>query len=325
MNIRSKILLSIVAGTIASPLAIVTAAAFDTLSVLVIAAIVLVFCSIAAVIGTCVANSIVKPLNTAVDMIHEMSRGHLGFKLNMNRGDEIGDMARALDTFADTLRFTAIGAARESAEIESGDDAFHRAAETNSLTPGDLNEVSRSIADMYSLILRNVDNSMWAKLLATESNAAVGEGETAVKRMEEAVKWIKAASNNNAKIVKMVNYMALRAKFLAFNAAIEAARAGDAGIGFAKVADEMRNFAIRCAEAAKNTTEMIDDSEREINDGVKLTEDVATSIRKIIDRADNVDGLINEIANVSDEQVQSITRVTEAVARMNPTVQRDAA
>ena len=183
-----------------------------------------------------------------------------------------------------------------------------------------INKASRDLAKISALALRNADNATWARLLAAESNAAVSEGVSAVERMAEAVNLIKASSDNNAKIIKAVNYMALRANFLAFNAAIAASHAGEGSKAIACVADEVRNFAIRCAWTAQNTADMIGESARDAEIGVKTVEEVADSIRTIVDRADNVDDIVGEIARISDEQAKGIQCVNAAVARINPVV-----
>jgi methyl-accepting chemotaxis protein len=316
MNIRTKILLSIMAVTAVSALAIGVIAVFNTMSILAIAAILLGFSVIATLIGVYVANSIADPLNTAVDMIHEMSLGHLGFKLNLNRGDEIGAMAEALDTFADTLRLNAGGGV---AEIELKDGALRGAAETESPESGvsAFDEVSQSLAEMSSMAKRNMDTTSLARLFVAEASAAARVGDAAMKRMANAVRLIKISSDNNVKIIKMIDYMALRAKLLAFNAAVEAARADETNEGFAVLANEMRNFAQRCARAAKNTADMIEESVREADDAVKVTEDVARSVGKIVNRTGDVGNLVAELAQVSSEQVQSVKKVKAAVARTN--------
>jgi len=181
-----------------------------------------------------------------------------------------------------------------------------------------LSRASRNLATVSASALRNAGNANWAKMLAAESNAAVSEGTAAAKRLAEAVRLIKASSENNAKIIKAVNYMALRANFLAFNAAIAAARTNENGKAFSCVADEVRSFAMRCACTAQNTADMIAESAKDIDMAVKSAEDVADAVRTIADRADNVDGMIAEIAKIADEQVRGTERVKEIVARMTP-------
>jgi len=186
-----------------------------------------------------------------------------------------------------------------------------------------LDKVSRELADISTLALRNADNSKWARQLAAESNDAVGDGDAAVKRMAKAIKHIKISSDNNAKIIKAVNYMALRANYLALNASIAASHANDSNNAFACVADEVRSFAIRCAWTAQNTADMIEESVKDVAVGVNTAEDVANSIRTIADRADNVDGMITEIARISDREAKGIRSVEAAVTQINPVVLPD--
>jgi len=181
-----------------------------------------------------------------------------------------------------------------------------------------LDKAARYLAKISASASRNANDSNWAKLLAVESNAAVSEGNAAAKRLAEAVDLIKISSENNAKIVKAVNYMALRANFLYFNASVVSARAGETGKEFAYVADEMRSFAIRCARAAQNTADMIEESKTDIESVARAAGEVANAVRTMADRADNVNGLIAEIAKASDEQVRDVERVKESVARMKP-------
>lgn len=223
--------------------------------------------------------------------------------------------------------FIANNAARSLDDAARNRDAALRQATAAALrmpSVGAVEEVSRRLAEMSSLILRNADSAGQAKSSAAEASAAASDGEAAVKRMAEAAKWIKAAADNNAKIIKTVNYMAFRAKLLAINAAFETARAGEAGKGFAAVADEARNFARRCAMTAKNITDMIEDSVKEADGGVVITEEAARSIGRIVDSAGNVDRLITKIAEASNEQAQSLKSVKAAAAWMNWVARRNA-
>jgi len=91
-----------------------------------------------------------------------------------------------------------------------------------------------------------------AKLFATDMYTVVSERDAVMRHIAETINQIKAASDNTAKIIEVIDGIAVRTNRLALDAAMEAAEAGEAGKGFAEVAEEARALAMRCAEAAKN-------------------------------------------------------------------------
>ncbi|MDR0305518.1 MAG: methyl-accepting chemotaxis protein [Chitinispirillales bacterium] len=188
-----------------------------------------------------------------------------------------------------------------------------------------LEEVSASLEEMSSMTKQNADNTRQAKVLAGEARGAANEGETAMKRMAESIQNIKTSSDNTAKIVKTIDEIAFQTNLLALNAAVEAARAGEAGKGFAVVAEEVRNLAMRSAEAAKNTAQMIEESVKNADGGVKITQEVAKSLHQIVDSTGKVGDLIVDIAEASSEQAQGIEQLNKAVVQMNQITQASAA
>ncbi len=160
--------------------------------------------------------------------------------------------------------------------------------------------------------------------MAGEARAAADEGDAAMKRMATAINQIKESADNTAKIVKSIDDIAFQTNLLALNAAVEAARAGEAGKGFAVVAEEVRNLAMRSADAAKDTANMIEQSVRNADGGVRITEEVAKSLGQIVDRTGKVGSLIAEIAAASNEQAQGIEQVNTAMEQMNEVTQRNA-
>jgi methyl-accepting chemotaxis protein len=185
--------------------------------------------------------------------------------------------------------------------------------------------VASSLEEMSVVTKRNAGNSNVAKNLASEARAAASEGDVAMMRMGEAINRIKTSSDNTAKIVKTINDIAFQTSLLALNAAVEAARAGEAGSGFSVVAAEVRNLAMRSAEAAKNTAVMIGDSMRNADAGVKIADGVAASLAKIVNRTEKVGVLIEDVAAASSEQARGIEQVNCAVTKMNRVTQQSAA
>jgi len=352
---------------------------------------------IAVFFGVYISGQISSPLATTVNMINEMSRGHLNLRLRLDRQDEIGVMAKTMDSFADDMQNIVIGTMKKisvgdlSTRIDSKDPSDEIAAAlkgtidslqslitddggrvlqatagkdlTQRLTgeyKGDyakmknnintvvdtidqansqilasaqnlaeganeqassLEEVSASLEEIASMTKQNADNSNQAKILAGEARNAANEGDSSMKKMAEAIQEIKQSSDNTAKIIKSIDDIAFQTNLLALNAAVEAARAGEAGKGFAVVAEEVRNLAMRSAEAAKNTANMIEESVKNADGGVKITEEVAKSLNQIVDRIVKVGDLITEVASASAEQSQGVEQVNVAVAQMSQVTQ----
>jgi ABC-type transporter Mla subunit MlaD len=112
---------------------------------------------------------------------------------------------------------------------------------------------------------------------------------------------------------------------LALNAAVEAARAGEAGKGFAVVAEEVRNLAQRSADAARSTSQLIEQSQENAKNGVEVAGEVEGQLNSINDSSEAIVTLIAEIAAASDEQTQAISQVNNAMSEMDKVVQSNAA
>jgi methyl-accepting chemotaxis protein len=209
-----------------------------------------------------------------------------------------------------------------SGEIAGGAQSLAEGANEQASS---LEEISSSLEEMSSMTKQNADNSTQAKHLVGETGASISEASGAMARMAKAIREIKASSDNTAKIIKTIDDIAFQTNLLALNAAVEAARAGEAGKGFAVVAEEVRNLAMRSAEAAKNTTDMIEASVKNADEGVRITEEVGKALEKTVASSSKVSDLIAEIAAASNEQAQGIEQINTGVAQMNQVTQQNAA
>ncbi|MBE0537757.1 MAG: methyl-accepting chemotaxis protein [Phycisphaerae bacterium] len=188
-----------------------------------------------------------------------------------------------------------------------------------------LEETSSSLEEMASMTKQNADNAQHANTLASEARNSANAGREAMGTMNRAIQEIQKSSDETAKIIKVIDEIAFQTNLLALNAAVEAARAGEAGKGFAVVAEEVRNLAMRSAEAAKNTSEMIEGSVKNARNGVEIAEGVTKVLNEIVDSISKTTDLVGEIAAASQEQAQGIDQVNQAVGQMDKVTQANAA
>jgi methyl-accepting chemotaxis protein len=188
-----------------------------------------------------------------------------------------------------------------------------------------LEQSSAALEEVSAMTKRNAETAQQAAALAAQSQTSAGEGNAAMEKMNAAIAQIEQRASETAKIIKTIDEIAFQTNLLALNAAVEAARAGEAGKGFAVVAEEVRNLAMRSAEAAKNTSEMIQASVESSREGVQIAGEVGTVLKSISENATKVAGLVGEIASASREQSTGVSEVTAAVSQMDKVTQTNAA
>jgi len=215
--------------------------------------------------------------------------------------DQVADAAQSIASSSQTL---AEGASGQAASLE---------------------ETSASLEQIAAMTNKNADHALSAKELSDQTRMAAEAGTSNMEKMNVAMRDIKIANDNISGFIKTIDEIAFQTNILALNAAVEAARAGEAGSGFSVVASEVRNLALRSANAAKETAHKIEDSILKSQTGVALSSKVTVSFGDIVTKVRELDKLIAQIATASHEQSKGIAQVNSAIVQMDKITQTNAA
>ncbi|MBN1343463.1 MAG: CZB domain-containing protein [Phycisphaerae bacterium] len=187
-----------------------------------------------------------------------------------------------------------------------------------------LEQTSASLQEMAAMTRTNAANAEEADQLVGRAHAAAMESEKGRARLDEAMTGINESSAQISKIIKVIEEIAFQTNLLALNAAVEAARAGEHGKGFAVVADEVRSLAQRAAEAARETTGLIETSETAAREGTEVAGGFAQAIGVIAENVKKASDLVKNITKGSNEQAQGVEQINGAVAQMDKVTQINA-
>ena len=229
---------------------------------------------------------------------------------------------RALRQIVTELSDGAQQVAAAAGQVSSSSQSL---AQGSSEQAASIEETSASSEEINSMARKNAENSKTAAENMVEAATRVNEANRNLEQMVTSMNEINASSDKISKIIKVIDEIAFQTNILALNAAVEAARAGEAGMGFAVVADEVRNLAQRCAQAAKDTSGLIEESISKSNDGKTKLDQVATAVRSITEVAEKVKTLVDEVNLGSQEQARGIEQVAKAITQMEKVTQTTAA
>jgi len=205
-----------------------------------------------------------------------------------------------------------------SAQVASSSQELASGA---SLQASSIQETSAALEEMSSMTKQSAQNADEAKKLTREASDIVMRVNNHMEDMSQAIDEITRSSEETGKIISTIDEIAFQTNLLALNAAVEAARAGEAGKGFAVVAEEVRNLAKKAAEAAHDTSSLIETTVKAVRHGHELTQATREAFGENMTSSQKTETLIEEIAVASREQAEGIEQINRAVSEIEKVVQ----
>ena len=291
--------------------------------------IILIAVLVAVALGIYIARVISRPLGELVKGAEKIADGDLNIDIEIRSKDEIGVLAAAFrkmtDNVNDVMRNITLSAQQVAAAARQVSDSSQALSQGSTEQAASVEELSASMEEIAAQTSQNVVNANKVNEMSTTSKEAATRGNNQMKEMLRAMEEINEASSSISKIIKVIDEIAFQTNILALNAAVEAARAGQHGKGFAVVAEEVRNLAARSADAAKETTAMIEGTIKKVEAGTKIANETAGALTQIVEGVTQSAALVAEIASASNEQASGISQVNQGIMQVSQVTQTNSA
>ena len=259
----------------------------------------------------------------------EISEGNMTISIDTDYQNDFAPIKKSMEQIIVSLNDTLLQISTASHQVAAGSEQMSAGAQALSQgateQASSIEELAASITEVSEMIRQNASHAQQASNNMDETTLGIEHGDQQMQNLVVAMNEIERTSGEIERIIKTIDDIAFQTNILSLNAAVEAARAGEAGKGFAVVADEVRNLASKSAEAAKETTVLIQSTLAAIKNGSAMVTETGKSLDQISDKAQIVNELVKKIAEASDTQASSIQQINVGINQISSVVQTNSA
>ena len=275
------------------------------------------------------ANSLKLYISDISQVLSKMAAGDLSSTSSIQYIGDFIQIQRAIETIGSEMSETMDQIHSSASQVDAGSiqvaDGAQNLAQGATEQASEVDNLMNMIEQISEQINSNAESASITTREADMVEVKIDQCNVQMQKMTEAMGEISACSGEIQHIIKTIEDIAFQTNILALNAAVEAARAGSAGKGFAVVADEVRNLAAKSADAAKNTTELIEKTLHVVSNGSELTELAQESLHSVVDGAEIVTNQIKVISAASIEQEAAINRIKDSITQISTVIQSNSA
>lgn len=266
-------------------------------------------------------NDTIKSLSNYINdiskVLNNISKGNLNIYVDGDYKGEFKEIKTSLNNIIDSLNDVFSKMNNTSLEVykgakkmlESGDEIF----KVSNSQSDSIDYLTNSIENVETRTLESAKDAKEANEFVKDVKIDAKKSNEKMKTMLEAMQKIKESSVNISKVIKVIEEIAFQTNILALNSAVEAARAGKYGKGFAVVSQEVRNLSLRSSKAVKESNKLIDEAVINVKQGSDIANDTANSLFGIVNDVDKVFDYISNIVKLSDEQSNEIRQINSEI------------
>lgn len=264
-----------------------------------------------------------RSVSDAGRILGEIAKGNLAVDIERNKGFYVGGLTALydnIDIISKSLRLLVNDITEAAKSVDASSQQVAESAETLSSGSAEqsaaIDALAESLREINNIVGENAESCTNAHDLMGKTFEHVGNANSKMMSLANAMNNIKETSQKINDIIKTIEDISQQTNILALNASIEAARSGEAGKGFAIVAEEVRMLALKSTEAAKDSNALIQQSVKAVNEGVEITGSTSSAMTELGNYASEVKKIIDVIAVSSEEQAKMIKRISEEITEI---------